>query len=194
VKDSVFLWWLWFAYWLISARLRLRDTDDSTVQREPMGQRLVYGFPLWGGFALLFWRGPLFYSGVRLLPSSFAWIATGLTLEVAGLGFTVWARVVLGQNWSGRIATGGNQQLVMHGPYQFVRHPIYTGILLALVGTTLVAGTLQAVVGLALAATGIFLKAWREETAVRLHFGSAYEDYARRVPALFPLKIRAARD
>jgi protein-S-isoprenylcysteine O-methyltransferase Ste14 len=186
MKYSEFLWALWFAYWLVSARNRVRDTADSTVQHETLTQRLIYVVPLWGGFALLFWRGPLLYGNMRLLPSTLAWLAIGLALEVAGMGVTVWARMVLGKNWSARIATGGNQQLVTAGPYRFVRHPIYAGLLVALVGTTLAAGTLQKVLGFILATIGIFIKLWREEASVRCHFGSLYEDYSRRVPLLIP--------
>ena len=186
MKYSAYPWVLWFAYWLISARNRVRDTADSTVESETLPQRLIYVVPLWVGFALLFWRGPLLYGDLRLLPSTSAWLMTGLAIEVAGLGVTVWARVVLGKNWSARIATGGNQQLVTDGPYQFMRHPIYAGLFVAFVGTTLAMGTLQGVLGFVFATTGIFIKLWREEVSVRHHFGSLYEDYARRVPALVP--------
>jgi protein-S-isoprenylcysteine O-methyltransferase Ste14 len=186
VKYSIYLWAVWFAYWVISARHRVRDTTESTVQRETLVGRFSYAIFMWIGFILLFWRGPVPYVDFRLWPPSLALLLAGLAVQAVGLGFTVWARFTLGKNWSGRIATGGDQRLVTDGPYRLVRHPIYTGLLSALVGLTLVVGSFREVLGCVLGAAGILLKIRREETSVRRHFGSAYEEYARSVPALLP--------
>jgi protein-S-isoprenylcysteine O-methyltransferase Ste14 len=185
MKYSEFLWAAWLAYWLISARNRVHDTADSTVQREPLTTRLKYSSLMWIGFLLLFWRGPLPFDR-RLWPSNLTSLAIGLTIQALGLGFTVWARLVLGANWSDRIATGGNQQLVTAGPYQIVRHPIYSGFLFAATGMTVIAGSVKGLLGFVFIVIGIVVKIRREEVAVRQQFGSLYEDYARRVPALVP--------
>jgi protein-S-isoprenylcysteine O-methyltransferase Ste14 len=191
VKYSIYLWAIWFGYWVISARNRVRDTTESTVQHETIAGRLSYALFMWIGFLLLFWRGRLPYVDFQLWPTSHASLVTGLAVQAVGLGFTVWARLTLGKNWSGRIATGGNQQLVTNGPYRFVRHPIYTGLLLAIAGLTLVVGSFQGLLGFVFGAVGVLVKIRREETSVRRHFGSAYEEYARRVPALFPHRPKA---
>jgi protein-S-isoprenylcysteine O-methyltransferase Ste14 len=185
MKYSAILWALWFLYWLISARSRVHDTADSTVQREPFTTRLKYSSLIWIGFLLLFWHGPLPFDR-RLWPANFTSLALGLAIQALGLGFTVWARLILGSNWSGRIATGGNQQLVTAGPYQFIRHPIYSGFLFAIAGMTVVVGSVRGLLGFAFVVTGIVVKIRHEEASVRRHFGSLYEDYARRVPALVP--------
>jgi protein-S-isoprenylcysteine O-methyltransferase Ste14 len=186
LKYSIFLWAIWFAYWVVSARKRVRDTTASSVRRETLAERFTYGAFMWMGFILLFWRGPLPYGDSRLWPFSAGLLAAGYALQIAGLGFTVWARLTLGNNWSGRIATGGNQQLVTDGPYRLVRHPIYSGLILAVAGLSLVLGTSRGIIGFVLATAGFFLKIRREEASVRRHFGRAYEEYARHVPALFP--------
>jgi protein-S-isoprenylcysteine O-methyltransferase Ste14 len=185
MKYSEYLWALWFAYWLISARNRVHDTADSTVRREPFTTRLKYSSLMWIGFLLLFWHGPLPFDR-RLWSSNLTSLAIGLAIQIVGLGFTVWARLVLGANWSARIATGGNQQIVTAGPYQFVRHPIYTGFLFAVAGTTVIEGLFKGFLGFAFVVAGIVVKIHHEEASVRRHFGSLYEDYARRVPALIP--------
>jgi protein-S-isoprenylcysteine O-methyltransferase Ste14 len=185
MKYSEYLWTIWFAYWLISARNRVHDTAESTVQREPFTTRLKYSSLMWFGCLLLLWRGPLPFDR-RLWPSNLTSLAIGLAIQIVGLGFTVWARLVLGANWSARIATGGNQQLVTAGPYQLVRHPIYSGFLFALAGLTVVSGLLKGLLGFAFVVAGIVFKMRREEASVRHHFGNQYEDYAQRVPALVP--------
>ena len=185
MKYSVYLWALWFAYWVLSARNRVHDTAESTVQREPFTTRLKYASLMWFGFLLLLWRGTLPFDR-RLWPANLTSLAIGLAIQIVGLGFTVWARMVLGANWSGRIATGGNQQLVTAGPYQLVRHPIYSGLLFAVAGTAVIVGLAKGFLGFAFVLAGVVVKIHHEEASVRCHFGSQYEDYARRIPALVP--------
>jgi protein-S-isoprenylcysteine O-methyltransferase Ste14 len=85
------------------------------------------------------------------------------------------------------VAIGAEQFLVFGGPYRFVRHPIYSGLLVALFGSLLVIGTGQAVLGFGLVMVSILIKISREEAALRAHFGEAYEEYVRKVPGLLPL-------
>ena len=70
------------------------------------------------------------------------WI--GLALLCAGLAFAVWARVELGRNWSGSVTVKEGHELIRSGPYAYVRHPIYTGLIAALIGTAVIIGTLRA--------------------------------------------------
>ncbi len=76
--------------------------------------------------------------------------------------------------------------MVVRGPYRVVRHPIYSGGLMAVLGTAIVSGHLRAFLGFTLVVVGISIKILREERALRHHFGGAYEEYARRVPGLVP--------
>ncbi|HUJ95980.1 MAG TPA: isoprenylcysteine carboxylmethyltransferase family protein [Terriglobales bacterium] len=186
MKVCWILWAVWYAYWLVSARHRVRSTEGSPVKQESLAGRLGYQALLVGGFALMIWRWPLSQLQVRLWPSAGWWLAVGLTIESAGLAFAIWARRTLGKNWSARITTGSVQELIIRGPYQFVRHPIYSGLLLAVLGTAIVVGHIEAFVGLLMIYTAIAIKIRREEAALRQHFGTAYEEYARNVPALVP--------
>lgn len=109
----------------------------------------------------------------------------GAVLTALGIGFAVWARRHLGRNWSGRPTMKVDHELVTSGPYQFVRHPIYTGILTALVGTSLVNGPFL-LVGV-LAAVAIFT--WRihkEEGYMMELFPDVYPAYRARTKALIP--------
>ncbi len=70
----------------------------------------------------------------------------GLILTALGIAFAFWARYSLGQNWSSKVTIKVEHELIRNGPYAYVRHPIYTGILLALVGTALAIAEWRAVI------------------------------------------------
>lgn len=186
VKASIALWIVWYVYWIVSARHRVRDTSEAPVKRESLTGRLGYTTLIAAGFAMLFWRRPPFSLG-HLWPSSLAATTAGLVVQAAGLAFAIWARHTLGSNWAGRITIGGNQQLVIRGPYRIVRHPIYSGLLLGVLGTAIIEGQVRGLLGWLLVVVGVAIKLRREEAALREHFGGAYQEYAARVPGLVPM-------
>jgi protein-S-isoprenylcysteine O-methyltransferase Ste14 len=180
------LWFVWYLYWAVSARNRIRSTDTSEARRESGIGRLIYMGLMIAGFVLLAWQVPQPFLGKRLWPSAGVWLSVGLGIEAAGLVFAVWARRTLGKNWTARITTGGTQELIIRGPYKIVRHPIYSGLLFAILGTAIVIGQVRGFVGFLIVLIGVLIKLRREETALRRHFGSGYRDYAKQVPALVP--------
>ena len=176
------LWLAWILYWFGSA-FRVR----RTVHREPIAQRM-------GTIAIMLVVAVLLgFAGWRLGILDQRFVAdretvqwTGLALTVAGLAITVWARIHLGQFWSARVGLKEDHQLIQSGPYAWVRHPIYTGILLAMAGTALAVGMWRALLALALAWVGFILKSRREERLLSEKFGSEYMQYQRRTGALVP--------
>ncbi len=119
-----------------------------------------------------------------------AWLIDLLAL--GGFAVCWWARLHLGALWSGAVTIKPDHHIVDSGPYGLVRHPIYTGLLLAIIASVLLRGTLAAVLGGLLVLIGILIKARLEETALRAELGSAaYDAYARRVPMLVPV-LRAS--
>jgi len=182
-QISCWLWIAWYVFWVISARRRLRT---GKTQREPWLGRVGYLSLMVLGFVQIFGRAPQILR-IRFLPVGLVFGFAGLLIQATGLAFAIWARQILGKNWSGRIATSGAQKLITsRGPYRFVRHPIYSGLLLAVFGTVFIVGELRALLGSALVICGVLLKLRREESALRNHFGPSYEEYAHRVPALVP--------
>lgn len=181
--ELIFAAWLaWAAYWLISAARAKR-----TQRRESSTSRITYLVPLVLGAWLiaapqLRW-GPL---SQQLWPDAAARCRCALVLVVLGLAFSVWARVHLGRNWSAGVTLKEGHELIRSGPYAYVRHPIYTGLTVALLGTAVACGEPRALLGLAIMLYSFVRKLRIEEGFMRELFPGDYERYRAQVPALVP--------
>ena len=181
------MWLCWGVYWGAMSR-----DVKATVRRESVASRLMHIVPL-GLAVLLLWvpHAPLAVLGLRLIPKSASIVCfwTGALLTLAGLLFSVWARVYLGRNWSGTVTLKQGHELVTTGPYGMVRHPIYTGLLLAFVGSALAHGDLAGVLAVTLVAGSFWRKLRMEERWMREVFGEQYVAYSSRVAALVPFVL-----
>jgi len=124
--------------------------------------------------------------GQRFIPDSEAVRLIGLALTMVGIALMLWARFFLGRDWSGMVTVKENHRLVRGGPYRIVRHPIYSGILLGLLGTAIVIGEVHCLLGLALTALGLRHKLSVEEQFMTERFGAEYGQYRGEVKALIP--------
>jgi protein-S-isoprenylcysteine O-methyltransferase Ste14 len=118
--------------------------------------------------------------------SSRAIAIAGLILTIIGLAFAAWARDVLGRNWSGRVIIQVNHQLITAGPYAYVRHPLYTGLIAAFAGTALVSGDYGSLLGFIIAVNIFRLKAHREEQLLESEFGATYSIYRAHTGGILP--------
>jgi protein-S-isoprenylcysteine O-methyltransferase Ste14 len=180
--PSMWLAWLVF-WWGLSREVK------ATERRESMASRLSYTVPVVLGFALLWNRNPRIPPlDERFLPTDQwqIWAGIGAAITLAGLLFTVWARVHLGKNWSGIITVKKGHELIASGPYGVVRHPIYTGLLLAAFGQAVAEGQWVRLIAVGIIFAGFWRKLRIEERWMRQQFGSAYESYSQRVSALIP--------
>lgn len=129
------------------------------------------------------YTGPL---GTYLyLPSALAKSA-GLILVAAGLALAIWARTVLGSNWSGVPSVKEGQTLTTNGPYSAVRHPIYTGLLFGVLGSFAVLGTLFSAVVVVAWVVVVAIRIPQEESFMTEEFGDAYKDYKKKAKTLIP--------
>jgi protein-S-isoprenylcysteine O-methyltransferase Ste14 len=178
----VSLWIVFLVYWALSALSRKR-----ALHKETSAWRLATLVLVVAGASLIFSRSLHFGAlDQRFVPKS-AWIeGVAETLVAAGVGIAIWARRHLGQFWSARVTLKLDHQLIQSGPYAWVRHPIYSGLLLAITGTALFLGEWRAVVGTLLLFFGLWQKAWREEALLAGQFGLDYEEYRKRTGSLIP--------
>jgi protein-S-isoprenylcysteine O-methyltransferase Ste14 len=179
------LWLGWIIYWAWSAA-----KTKSTARRESRASRLSHMLPLLIGVWLIVWPR-LHLPGLPwlsrpLLPPVAARFLIALLLIAAGLGYAVWARVHLGANWSGSVTQKAQHELIRTGPYAQVRHPIYTGLLVALVGNAIACGEPRALLGLAIVAWAFVRKLRIEERFMEELFPAEYPRYRAEVPALVP--------
>jgi protein-S-isoprenylcysteine O-methyltransferase Ste14 len=175
-------WAAWLLGWLLAAR-----RTAKTVAHQSTASRLAHAGLVWGGAALLFVHLDGFGVLTRSLFPPVLWVAwAGAALAVLGLSFAGWARVHLGRFWSSSVTLKAEHTLIRSGPYCLTRHPIYTGLLLALIGTSLARDSVAALVGLGLLVVGVVVKIRQEERLLTEHFGKAYRTYQAEVPALLP--------
>ncbi len=172
--------WAVFAAWWVA-----RAFSTARSERTEAPRQRVAVLALAGAGALLLVAPPAALCR-RVWPTTTALLAAAVAVEVAGVTFAIVAREYLGAMWSGRVTLKEDHRIVQSGPYRYVRHPIYTGVLTALVGGVVARGSVAALLGFALIAAALARKIVAEEALLRGHFGAAYEDYRRKVAAIIP--------
>ncbi len=181
--------YLWTGLWIVWLVLAIEA--KRSVQRQSRSSRVAQNLPVILAFFLLFGRSlwPHWFRQ-RIFPqSNMALPWCGLALTVAGIAFAIWARLWIGRNWSSTVTIKEQHELIQNGPYRLVRHPIYSGLLLAFLGTALVRGEVRGLAGFPLAVLGWGLKLRMEESFMVQQFGTAYLDYRQRVKALVPFIV-----
>jgi len=186
-------WAAFLLVWGITAFGVKRDVGrdgSASVWSSAWPLRLVIGLLL---IFLLLRHGdrargqPSAFSGRALafIPSpTLGWIAAAIV--VLGICFAIWARLTLGKNWSPKPSMKERHELVTNGPYAYVRHPIYTGMLLAVFGTALT-GSYFAIMVLVLASVVFLSRIPREEKIMLDLFPNEYPSYQARTKRLIPL-------
>jgi protein-S-isoprenylcysteine O-methyltransferase Ste14 len=162
----------------------------SVAREEPLGSRLFHILAIALAFLLLF--DLRLSAGVldrRFVSDTPAVWWTGFALTVAGAALAIWARLLLGANWSATVTVKQNHELIRTGPYSIVRHPIYSGFLLAMLGTAIAFGETRGLVALVLAFVGWRVKSLVEERFMLDQFGGQYAQYKREVKALIPFVL-----
>jgi protein-S-isoprenylcysteine O-methyltransferase Ste14 len=174
------LWTLLMLVWLV-----LWFGMKRAKKRETWWERLQHVVPVLLAFWLLFgkqWK----VLDTRLLPETPVSLWVGVLVTALGVGISIWARVSLGANWSGTVTLKKDHELIRKGLYRWIRHPIYTGILAGFVGTELIKGHAQGLLGFALLWLSFYIKARREENFLRQEFGEGFEEHARQTGMFLP--------
>lgn len=175
-------WLVWLLIWSL-----LAFHNKRTARRENPASWAMHMLPLIiAGVLLTVDQTPWPALQTRVLPYLPAWYWIGLALTFGGLAFTVWARVYLGTNWSGSVQIKADHELVRSGPYRWVRHPIYTGLLAAFFGSALALDQWRSALAFGIVLAGLWYKLRLEERWMIDTFGDAYRDYRKHSKALIP--------
>jgi len=184
VLEIIWIGWLmsWVAASFWSGRTRKRAaTLETWNYRAAM---------IAGGILLVPLTGPLL-GEKPIWEVNYAGTYALAAVMLAGLSLTWWARVYLGPLWSSVITRKEDHKIIDTGPYAFVRHPIYSGLIIALLATAVAEGRLTALFGAALIILGVWMKARTEERFLLTELGpEIYGSYCHRVPMLVPFLPR----
>ena len=176
------LWLIWCALWLILAR-----GAKKTRWQESRWSKLSYTIPGLLAFWALMWTAPPDQFWFRpFLPWSPVFYWAGVALMVIGFAITVWARLFLGSNWSATVTVKENHELITRGPYRLVRHPIYSGLLLAVLGSALPREDPRAIAAVLVFLFGLLRKARIEEGRMIATFGDTYRIYRQSTKMVIP--------
>lgn len=177
-------WGIVLTYWFISAR----TTKKVSHQENVLQRFLQYWLPFLIAILLL---GPGEWYGHSWLRENFVEHTNvvgsiGLSIAVLGALIAITARYLLGKNWSLSVQRKENHQLIQHGMYKIVRHPIYTGLLLLFIGNALIVGDYRAIIAVLIVFISLWLKLKKEEKLLTETFGAAYTAYQKQTKALLP--------
>lgn len=181
-QIEILPWYALGLYWLVTG-FRVK----STKSLEPAPARLFTMSLVAIAFFLLYSHNlKISWLYSRFLPQNSLMVWTGIALTYTGIALAIWARTILGSNWGARVSIKQGHELIRSGPYACVRHPIYTGLFLAILGAVLEIGEWRAIIALAIVAVAHSLKAKREEAAMMREFGEEYQRYRGETGFFFP--------
>ena len=177
----------WFAFAAVFL-LRKRPPKAAESRRD---RASFWGIFLQAcGYAVVWFQMPHSSYLRMVLPSASAEIALGIltvVLAVASVWLVTWAVRTLGKQWAVAARLVEGHRLITHGPYRFVRNPIYTGMLGMLLATGLALHHwVRLILGTALFAVGMAIRVRSEEKLLRSAFGQEFDEYAQRVHAVLP--------
>lgn len=181
-RWASWLWILLLVVWLV-----LWFSMKRAKKRESPAELLQHVIPVVIGSWLMF--GPARdwpFLNVRVLPKVPAIWLTGFIVTVLGVGIALYARLSLGSNWSSTVMVKSGHELIRTGLYSRIRHPIYTGLVLGMVGTAMIRGHLRNWIGVALILGSFYFKARREEQLLRQEFGAEWDSHAQRTGMFLP--------
>jgi protein-S-isoprenylcysteine O-methyltransferase Ste14 len=175
-------WVVFCIYWAVGAlNTRRTVTTESFVARARHLILEITGFVLlFGGFMDI---GVL---GERVFHRTYGTLVTAVALTWIGIALALWARWHLGQYWSGRITLKEDHKLIRTGPYAHFRHPIYSGIILAAIGTALAIDEWRGIAGVAVIVLAYLIKGKKEESVLAAQFGEEFKEHCRHTGFLIP--------
>jgi protein-S-isoprenylcysteine O-methyltransferase Ste14 len=182
-KLVVSCWVVFFGFWFVSA-----FSVKRAKLKQPLIHRLLY--LVLAVVAVLTLKGSVLAShwNRAVLPHTMGLGILADLLVLLGLVIAIWARVTLGGNWSARVTLKEDHELIQRGPYRIVRHPIYSGLLVMILGTAILAGQASGFLALFICFLGFWIKSRQEEKLLTRHL-PGYQEYKARTKGLIPFLL-----
>jgi protein-S-isoprenylcysteine O-methyltransferase Ste14 len=179
------LWLIFLVFWLVSATGAKHSVHDGSWWKDALFRLILIAAILLPLGALRFGNLLGNVGSYETGTSRIVLGSIGVFFCVSGMALAILARIYIGRNWGMPMTRRENPELVTTGPYAYVRHPIYTGMLLAVLGTVLVSGIPWLITFVFICAYFVY-SAKTEEKQMLQQFPKAYPEYRKRVKALIP--------
>ena len=186
--DIIFICWMIFLlYWGISALFVKKSVEKRKFGKFWLLRAILILVVLYFIFSngLASQLNYILIGKLSFL-ANIGWQIAGNILAVLGLAGALWARITIGRNWSGYVTYKKNHELVTDGPYRYIRHPIYTSVLLMMLGTFLYYGTYFILAMFIMMMITFLLRTKREEKIMIRLFGKKYENYMKKSKSMIP--------
>jgi len=175
-------WIVFLFYWIIGS-LRTR----ATREKEPIASRLAVLLLEVVGYLLIFaGAAGVGFLETRVVSRTMPGAILGVVLTWLGIGLAIWARYHLAEYWSARVTIKEGHQLIRTGPYTHLRHPIYSGLILATLGSAIAIDEWRCVLGFCLVLVGYCFKARKEEAMLGQQFGVSFDQHKEHTGFLLP--------
>jgi protein-S-isoprenylcysteine O-methyltransferase Ste14 len=181
--DMIVFAWVVAALYVLGSAL----FTNRIKRRETLGARLLDTALLFGGYFLMFSQAPVFgMANLHFVAPQEALQIAGVVLTYVGLALTMWSRARLGRYWSGVVALKQDHRLIQSGPYRVVRHPLYSGLILAAIGFSLCVTTWASLLAILSFIMCFERRAYKEDAVLAAEFGAEFEAYRQRTGRLMP--------
>lgn len=186
VPIIIICWLIFFGYWRYSAK-SVKSTQETKIDFSQnklwlYGSRFTIAFLSIECFRLI----PIFPFTTVLFSQTKTLLIIGAAITVIGLLIAIWARKLLADNWSSNVEIKKQHQLITSGVYKFIRHPIYSGLLLMAFGTFLASATISSLLLFLILFFFMIYKLTNEEKLLLEHFPTEYFQYKKHTKALIP--------
>ena len=180
--SFIAIWILFWTFWfIIGSRTKTTKMVESQLSRLTHLLLVILSFSFVGIDLLRFG-----FLHVKLFAQFKFTNIVGMFITLIGLSFAIYARFYLGINWSGKITIKEVHTIIKSGPYSIVRHPIYSGVLLGLIGTAIAVNEIGGILSIILFSIAYYRKIWIEERMLIEYFGGEYLAYKREVKTIIP--------
>jgi protein-S-isoprenylcysteine O-methyltransferase Ste14 len=170
---SLTFWFVIFIYWIIRSKNRgILNEIVGLIKLICSG--LVLFIPAFISFAFFSYKH---FLTVQII---------GLSITLFGFIICIMASEFLALNWSGKIAIQEKHKLIKNGPYKKIRHPIYSGVLIMMLGSSIIIGNLFDFIWIFFCFFGLYRKSKQEEKLLTKEFGEEYEQYKKESKMLIP--------